>query len=241
MVHTLGMATACLIGNGMSIAYNEELTVPRLTEDLLSLFLHAGASEPQQALARFADVQSRIPGDQFEALLGPLSSTADALSYLPGLATLAQAAGADEVVSALHTASTFLGDVHRVGLAITLGHIAQRSQGGRYDEIVTRTAQELIELGPPGDLSVATLNYDGLLHSGMMEAGQDSWGQTMFPIVDLAAGYSEATWEVTPTDRLVGHPLRVEDDLLPDRAALLQLHGSLGWLVSRRSNIGLAF
>lgn len=233
------MKTVCLIGNGVSVAYNSDLTVGQLTDDLLARFHDAGASEPELALARFADSQSRVPGDLFEALLGPLSSTAEALGHLPGLAALAQAAGADDVVTALGTASKFLSDVHRIGLAITLGHIAERSLGGRYDDIIFRTAAELVGLGAPGDLTVGTLNYDGLLHAGMLDAGRDGWGRTVFDIVDLAAGYTEEMHQVTPGDRLLGHRLRDFDDLLANRAALLQLHGSLGWLAQPADPTGV--
>lgn len=224
------MKTVCLIGNGVSVAYNPDLTVSQLTDDLLRLFREAGATDPERALARFAESQSRIEGDLFEALLGPLSSTAEALRQLPGLTALAQAAHADAVVEALGMTSAFLTDIHRVGLAITLQHIADRSLGGQYDNVIYRTARELINLGEARDLTVGTLNYDGLLHSGMMEAGVDQWGRTIFGIVDLAAGYTEGTHRVTPDTDLVGHPLRDIDDLMPQRAALLQLHGSLGWL-----------
>ena len=224
------MKTVCLVGNGMSIAYNNDLNVHQLTDDLLRLFPDAAYTEPERALAQFADSQARIDGDLFEALLGPLSSTAEALGYLPGLAVLAQAAGAGAVVSALSTASTFLSDVHRLGLAIAFGHIADRSLGGRYEEVVVRTAAELIRLGPASDLTVGTLNYDGLLHAGFMEAGRNEWGQPNFLITDLAAGYVEQRRRITPGTELDGHPVRDYDDLLVDRAALLQLHGSLGWL-----------
>jgi hypothetical protein len=225
------MITACLIGNGASVAYSDQLTVEHLTADLLHLFNEAGANNSERALAAFAETQSHIAGDQFEALLGPLSSTAEALGYLPGLSALAQAAGASEVVSALRTAADFLADIHRVGLAITLHHIASRSIGsGQYDDIVQRTAQELVGLGPADTLSVATLNYDGLLHAGMLDVGRNESGGVTFEVVDLAAGYVEETKEVVPGHAIVGHPLRNVDDLMSDRAALLQLHGSLGWL-----------
>jgi len=43
--------TAYLFGNGVSIAYYEDLSIPTLTTDLLGLFDAAGATEPDQPTA----------------------------------------------------------------------------------------------------------------------------------------------------------------------------------------------
>ena len=67
----------------------------------------------------------------------------------------------DEVTGALRS-STIFQEIHRVGLAITLDHIAARTLGGDFDGSVGPISRALIALGEPEQLTVATLNYDGL-------------------------------------------------------------------------------
>src|SRR5688500_13381506 len=178
------MRTACLLGNGVSLAYNADLRVDQLTVDLVRRFGELGATDPERALAAYAAHLAIVPGKQFELLLGPLESTSKALSYMPGLAALAdQAPGS--VAAALESVGGFLRTVHRIGTAVTLGHIAERTIGGAWWEGVWPVAEALIQLGTAADLTVGTLNYDGLLHSGLMEAGVDMWGTNTFPIADL--------------------------------------------------------
>jgi hypothetical protein len=227
--------TACLLGNGVSIAYNGDLAVDKLTGDLLTIFRNAGATNPGRALGAFADVVSAAGADAagtFEALLGPLESSADALTSLDALAPLVEASQVAHITTSLHDVRDFMRAVHRLGIATTLRHIADRSIGGAFNEVATTLGQALIDLGAPSALSVATLNYDGLLHAGIMDAGNDEYGQPNYEITDLAYGADDGTFVVAPGHAIVAHPIRDVDNLLPDRASLLQLHGSLGWLKS---------
>lgn len=133
------MRTVCLLGNGASMAYNPELSVGSLTTGLLQRFQEAGTGEAPEALARFAQVVSGRTDGQFEALLGPLSMTSEALRGLAGIVGLVEQA--NEARAAVGITSAFLGEVHRRGLAITLSLIADRSvgqSGGRWDEVVVR-------------------------------------------------------------------------------------------------------
>ena len=225
------MLTTCLLGNGVSLAYNPALRVDRLTADLVQRFTELGATEPERALAAYAAQLAVVPGEHFEPLLGPLVATSNALGYVPGLAALTDQ-GPARIAAALQTVSDFLRTVHRIGMAVTLGHIAERTIGGAWEEGIWPVADALIQLGAARELTVGTLNYDGLLHSGLMEAGTNVWGTTTFEIADLADGRhaAEATCEVVPGRHLLGHRLRSSADLPADRASLIQLHGSLGWL-----------
>ncbi len=73
-------------------------------------------------------------------------------------------------------------------------------------------------------VTVATLNYDGLLHSGILAAGA---------ITDLAAEYDEDLFTVVSGDRLEGKRLRRRDDLTSG-IELVNLHGQLGVARTRR-------
>jgi hypothetical protein len=219
----------CLLGNGVSIAYNPSLSVASLTTDLMAKFRDAGASEPEQALASFAHTVASSAHDQFEQLLGPLSTTALGLASLQSLAPIV---AGTRVEQSLHETSEFLSTVHRIGVAITLGHIAERSIGSDSDSrsVVETLGTALGKLIPASKLSVATLNYDGLTHAALFDAWSDVWGLPQGYICDLAHGAFEQDVDVTPQITLPAHGIRRFDDLMLGRAAVLQLHGSLGWL-----------
>lgn len=224
------MKTVCLLGNGASVAYNADLGVEALTTRLLQQFQEAGSGEASETLARFARQISGRTENQFEDLLGPLSTTAEALRGLEGIATLVEHAA--EATVAINATSQFLAEVHRRGLAITLRHIAERSigQSGRWDEAVQTLGRALADLGPAQDLTVATLNYDGLIHSALLDAWNDLWLTRSGRMADLAWGSGDQPLQVVPSRSLRGWPLREHDSVPSDRAALLQLHGALGWL-----------
>jgi hypothetical protein len=230
------VATACLLGNGVSVAYNPELSVRALTDDLLRLFRDAGVSDPGRVLSELSRSAEASADNQFERLLGPLSSSADAIRSLRELTPIAEQLGiADISVSAAHVAD-FLRDVHRFGLAIVLDHIASRSQGhvASFVSATRAVGQALVSLGAPSDLTVATLNYDGLTHAALLEMGQDEYGTTFFAITDLADGRVNQPHSIAGRN-MIGYPIRDVDDLPPDHASVLQLHGSLGWLRNPRN------
>lgn len=80
---------------------------------------------------------------------------------------------------------------------------------------------------------MATLNYDGLTHSALLDAWNDLWLQAGGKMADLAWGSGDQLLEVVPGRTLRSWPIRDEDTIPDDRAALLQLHGSLAWLRHR--------
>ncbi|MBK5221541.1 MAG: SIR2 family protein [Acidimicrobiia bacterium] len=226
------MRTACLIGNGVSIAYNPALTVPNLTTELIQRLQQLAGGDAETALSGFAHQIAAIPGEQFEALLGPLTSSAAALEHIVDLAPLAAFAPEQAVVDGVTTTADFLRQVHRLGLGTVLGSIAGHAtgKGDAFHTVTEALADALIALGPAGSMTLATLNYDGLTHAGLMEMGQDMWGQANFLIADLASGQAATAQQVLPGTTLAGHWLRDFDDIPTDRAALLHLHGYLGWL-----------
>jgi hypothetical protein len=67
----------------LSIAYNNDLSIPRLTSQLLDRFTLSG----NPLLAALA-ASVRAEGTGFEALVGPFDSAARALAALPGFESL---------------------------------------------------------------------------------------------------------------------------------------------------------
>lgn len=172
--------TACLLGNGVSIAYNHDLAVDTLTAELLATLSGLSGGDAEEALKRFSKDVSMAPGDHFEALLGPLSPTAAALGQLAQLSPLAGMAPAKVQVS-ISRVQKFLDEVHRVGLGTVLDLIADHGVGSGNFDVTEAIAEALIALGPARDLSIATLNYDGLTLAGLMEMGTNSWGGAELP------------------------------------------------------------
>lgn len=219
---------AALIGNGFSIPYNTDLMVPNLTKSVVDAFepLTGGAAEA--ALSEFAGNFHGYAEDDFEALLTPLESVGSALMHLAALRQLG-ASGSQNLEDALQTSAAFCQDAYRVGLGTVLQLIANAGarQGNEsfHQATVVEPCRRMSDLKRFGPLSVATLNYDGLLHSGFL----DCLGKS--ELDDLSAGYEQRTLMPDGKTPLSCHPLRDRADLRKkSQVHLLNLHGSLGWL-----------
>jgi SIR2-like domain len=210
---------ACLVGNGLSIAYNRDLSVEELTRALVGNFQHLAGTNAGNELARFATSLTGQRSDDFERLLGPLDNASQALAYLEGLASTA----GPQARQALTTTIRFLRDFHRLGVATVLDLVGRRSSGSAGDfEVVERFYSAVVALDFDKPISVGTLNYDGLAHAGSLDTAT---------IADLATGYDSAPVLIDGSRTITGQLLRDEDNLLQDRAIqLLHLHGFLGWL-----------
>ncbi len=234
----------CLLGNGVSIPYNSALAVDCLAQSLIGVFAGMGATNAQQALREHAvEVQGRaVLG--FEDLLGPLEGAARALPSLRRLAPLNDALSNQAIHGAIATVQTFTDQLHRLGLGVTLQHISERAhnQEGRLEAAITPVATALADFDPDaGNITIASLNYDGLVHAGLMKVPAleygNGWGDVRYRICDLAdgrGGVTDPSWHDVPIDlgpRSWGAlPLRTGDELPPSSLRLLQLHGSLAWL-----------
>lgn len=219
-----------LLGNGASIAYNPDLSIPALTAGLVAKFEGLGGVDVQGALSAYAHGLSGTNPDDFERLLAPIEHAARGLPALAGLVGLAGSAQA-HVGQALSTTRAFMLDVHRMGMGIALGLIADRTHGRGevvHDTTVIAVAEALLALGPVGRVTVATLNYDGLLHSGMLNSAPSN------EVCDLSDGREDDKLRVVSGQpELSCRLLRSTDDLPTPRTAIVQLHGSLGWLRDR--------
>jgi ElaB/YqjD/DUF883 family membrane-anchored ribosome-binding protein len=121
---------AFLIGNGLSIAYNDSLSVKALRKDLLAKFSGLTGGVAEEALAAFADRLTGEGAASFENLLGPLEHSAAALPYLKSLAVIG-AGAKSQIQAAISQTSSFLSELHRVGLSVALGLIAGVLTGRR--------------------------------------------------------------------------------------------------------------
>lgn len=128
------------------------------------------------------------------------------------------------VAGPLGEATDALRRLHRLGVGTALDLIATRTQGQGIDQLHAgpgALADGLIAAANGGVLTIATLNYDGLLHAVLPDES----------VADLATGVGAGPVDLGDGTVLPSWPLRALADFPDDRAIhLLHLHGSLGWL-----------
>lgn len=221
------MRTACLTGNGLSIAVNPGLAVPALTEGMINQLKQLTGDGVQKALRDHAEQISQNPLEdghkQFEELLGPLERTGRALDAFSSIGSGINYFGDERC---LKKTRDLFADFHRIGFATVLDAISGLSAHTEFEhQVLGPFLNELTELnGGPNGLTIGTLNYDGFLHRKCLGAPSD--------LTDLAAGYAEKLSislfsEADPVDAI---PLRRWDNLPGNGVSLIHLHGYLGWL-----------
>ena len=220
------MSIVALVGNGLSIAYNPALNVDSLTVELLDRFKRA--NDDLQAIAGAVDEDD---ADSFEQLLGPFDAVSAMIRTLPGLR---HGAGWAPGFNALGTALVAAREIHMRGSGIALSIIAEESQNDGDFTAIDTFCSAIAELDNPSELTIATLNYDGLLAAGFLqEFIQPGWAvHRTLDICDMADGRTrcELTPDFADGQAIESWELRRIPDFMPDRARLLNLHGSLGWL-----------
>lgn len=206
------MTSVVLVGNGISIAYNQGLAIRPLTERILSAF-DAGDGAILTGFAQGAGAQD----SSFESVLGALDQISVALPLL--IALNSEGLAVDSRTEVLNQSAQLLSEIYRTGLGHSLETIDGLAQNNSGDiDGITALADELADLD---DLTIATLNYDGLLPSRLLEGPGT--------VYDLAAGYEPSSFIVIDDcQRLDAFRLRDRDDLRAP--TLINLHGSMGWL-----------
>jgi hypothetical protein len=229
-------AFTCVVGNGLSTAYNDALAVHALTEGLLEEFTTLGGGDADDSLRAFAAGFSGSDRQTFEELLAPLEHVGRLLVSLPTLLPVARARAGTR--ASIEDTIDFLKGIHRVGLGTALSLIDERARGSgsMFAERIGTVCAAIhaLRMNAVQPVTVATLNYDGLLHAGFLDqVPRDSWGQTIGEGVfaDLSAGYAEERRRPFGGQDIRCWELRAQDDLQWNRDVhLIHLHGYLGWL-----------
>jgi len=203
------------------------LSVPELTRGIVDEFSTLAGGDAEKALASFSEQFHGFQSDDFEALLSPIESVGLALTHLSGLQALGQK-GPEKLEKALSEVAKFCRDVYRIGFGTALELVASAATGKGHEvhnETVVAPCKTIAELDSADPIAVATLNYDGLLHSGFL----DCLGSTALD--DLGAGYETNHLAPTGEPHLPCHPMRLASEFRrSSRVHLLNLHGSLAWL-----------
>lgn len=229
---------AALVGNGLSIPYNANLSVPSLTLSLVNDLSSLSGTPAATALAAFAHTirgtTPSISSSNFEQLLGPLEAAAAAVPILARLAGVAS--NAATVQAASHVVTNFATQVHRLGIATVLARIATEAEASLSDMQFNSTVLNWVQAfhALPGTSmtrkTIGTLNYDGLVHAAALASG--------YQLADLSTGYSFAQHGVIVGQPSLGaHRLRELDDIPNAHIEIVNLHGSLGWLRSAHGDV----
>lgn len=219
---------ATLLGNGVSIAFNPELALPKINAELRErLNRDVPGDDPAAVLTSAANsIDTGDPYSDFEALLGPLDQQHDFISMM---AEYARIIGQTDQTAAEHlTASAeFVRDVRRTGTSFALEIIDEHSTADweRMDGLAQFVAGLHAAAGGQR-LTIANLNYDSLVMACLTEKFRDSF-------CDMARGDKRGVFEVLEGEFWVGSPVRTCVDFpVYRKTRLIHLHGSLTWLRS---------
>lgn len=223
---------AALVGNGLSIAFNPDLTIPRINDAITARLNQAGSEGtlPARIMQRAAaNIDTGDPQSDFEALLGPLDQYRDGLRMFRELAHLAGEHHNAVMENALTLSAEFTDALRRWGVSHALEVIAERSKAKwRLKGKVDRFIRDIVEAADGAKVHVGNLNYDALVMASLSEQYQPRF-------CDMSDGQpsnKEIREVIDGMGGLVARPVRLVTSDFPDfrQITLLHLHGSLAWL-----------
>lgn len=224
---------AALLGNGVSIAFNNELALPKINDELRQrLNRDVEEGDPASVLTEAANkIDTGDPYTDFESLLGPLDQQYDFIDMMAKYAAIIGKAN-EGAAKSLNEAATFVRQVRRTGTSFALEIISERSKASTDDmDGIYGFVDALVDAAGSARLTIANLNYDSLA----MAALSHSHGHRF---CDMARGYGEERLEIAEGVVLTGYPLRTSPNFPTERnVRLLHLHGSLTWLRSPEGKV----
>lgn len=217
---------AMLIGNGLSIAFSDQLFLGNISKEMTTRFTdkYTGGDAVAKAMQSVANHQpTGDPVTDFEVLIGAFGGQSDILDDLAIFADLTKNSD-PKIANAIQQVRDFVGEVQRRGIGHTLEIIAERT----YSDLTRR--QPLLDffrtvIGEFSDhVTVANLNYDTLVLSVLADLYSDI-------LSDMANGrYDGGTVSVGGTKYSTWRLRASEAEFMPfeqRRLRLLHLHGSL--------------
>ncbi|MEZ2389067.1 hypothetical protein AB6813_05855 [bacterium RCC_150] len=224
---------AVLVGNGLSIAFNQQLNLASITREMISRMESATEDgdkvvHAMKEIARRALSDGEVTDEDFEKLVGAFDSQVLTLDELRKLADLV-ASEDTELRKSIQDVAAFSQKIRDMGISYVLEVIMERSRGDwTLHEEMHDLVSAIIEAFE-GNVHIGNLNYDTLLLSALKAVDA--------PMSDMGHGFSQ-------------FPIRVKDEHDSDdggtlytvtrlrtvdnfpvgaryRVKLLHLHGSL--------------
>ncbi|OBG55183.1 SIR2 family protein [Mycobacterium sp. E183] len=217
---------AMLIGNGLSIAFSNELLLGSISQEMTTRFTaeYTGSDAVARAMQKVAQHQpTGDPVTDFEVLIGAFGGQSDILEDLAVFADLTKNSD-KEIANAIQKVRDFVSEVQRRGIGHTLQIISERSYSDTARRQPLRSFFESVLSTFQDCVTVANLNYDTLVLSVLAET---YWRD----LTDMANGRYDAGTVKVGGIPYRSWPLRTAaSEFMPfeqRRIRLLHLHGSL--------------
>ncbi len=216
---------AVLIGNGLSIAFNDQLMLGNISAEVIERLtqIYGGRSDDvAQAMQKVAaHAHTGDPTTDFESLVGAFGGQTDVMEDLGTFAQLTE--DSTDMAEAIDRVREFVGAVQRRGIGHTLEIIIQRSRSDLESRVPISTFFHMIRDAFTQGLTVANLNYDTLVLSVLSEDYQRH-------LCDMAHGGANTGASLTGTIHN-SYLLRPDAADFPETTwkpiRLLHLHGSV--------------
>lgn len=230
---------AVLTGNGLSIAFNQDLALSSITREVLRRIEEENGDKATNALkalsSRIVQSGDKLSDADFEVLVGAFGLEYKTLGLLKNLSMVLHRE--DPVLSqAFGQVLDFVRNVRNQGLSHVLEVIME------YSELSAGKQQELLQLidlicsSFDGFVKFGNLNYDSLLLTALLKS---KWKNELADIADgrLNAAVEEVSQDMPVPARRLRE--RIEDFPNDRHIWLLHLHGSICYWNSSEDKIFL--
>jgi len=231
---TAGRNVAVLVGNGLSIAFNPELNLQRITEEVLQRIEKSEGGDVVVAMKEIAEralPYGATSADDFEVLVGAFGAESRTLDVLDTLAELTKPSD-KKLRKAIRRVSKFAEQVRDTGISHVLEVIAERSHAYVDDSQSLYGLVTAITESFNGRVVIGNLNYDTLLLAALLTVCQRE-------VADMGHGNRFVNVLVDDEVERRVHALRASSADFPSskRVQLLHIHGSLTFWATRDQTI----
>ena len=225
---------AVLVGNGLSIAFNPELNLQRITEEVLQRIEKSEGGDVVVAMKEIAEralPYGATSADDFEVLVGAFGAESRTLDVLDTLAELTKPSD-NKPRKAIRRVSKFAEQVRDTGISHVLEVIAERSHAYVDDSQSLYGLVTAITESFNGRVVIGNLNYDTLLLAALLTVCQRE-------VADMGHGNRFVNVLVDDEVERRVHALRASSADFPSskRVQLLHIHGSLTFWATRDQTI----
>jgi hypothetical protein len=212
-----------LVGNGLSIAFSQDLLLNNITAQVIERLtkIYSGRSgEVAQAMQKIAvRAQAENPTGDFESLIGAFGGQTDILDDLLSFAWLTE--DTRDMAEAISKVMLFVQGVKQRGIGHTLQIIVENSKpdAGSFS-IISGFLKTVLDAFT-NSVTIANLNYDALVLTALTADYKDDF-------CDMGIGWDSVTVNQLSATPFKAHTLRDSTDFpASKRIRLLDLHGSV--------------
>lgn len=214
-----------LVGNGMTIALNRDLTLKKITEEAFSAIQSDSGDDVAKVMKALAD-RVNFGGEgtadsDFEKLVGAFGFEARNLGLLGEIADNLDGVSDKSLAAAIEQTRKFSNEVQLRGISHVLEYIDNHANLKRSDlKELRKIIGDLVNSFPKSNITFANLNYDSILMQGLIPYRDD--------LADMADGSRSQEIDLFGTGSLTAYSMRVGVNFPRERRLrLVHLHGAL--------------